>query len=324
MDTPFRLRPMDLRDILDDTFDLYKENFALFVTISAIVFLPFNLLLIMVMGQTPDLQGASRDQQVAAALGMGLTFMVTMLLGTVATYIGMAALAAAVSERYLGRSITLKESYSAILDRFGAFLLTIFLSLLIPLIGGMALIFLPVFLSVLFWMVHPVLGVLLGLFLVTGGIVASVMLWFAVSFVIPAFVIEGRNGFDAITRSFQLFRFQLLKAFFTIFFITVIVILLQSVISSPLNILLGAFAGGPLRYLILTLQGVLSGIAQAVVQPIQMIVIMLLYYDIRIRREGFDLEVLANELHRTPPYTTDMQEYLSSDPSPEGEPYPRE
>lgn len=296
MDSPFRLRPMDLRDILDDTFDLYKENFALFVTISAIVFLPFNFLLVTISGQIQGTEGA--DPEIMAMVAFGVTIFLTVLLGTVATYIGMGALTVAVSERYLGRSVSVKEAYANVLSRFGPFLLTLILSMILAIFGGALFTMVPIGIAAAFWFVHPALGVLLGFILVLAGILAAVYLWFGLYFVIPAFVIEGRSGTDAISRSFQLFNFNWMKAFGTLFLVTMIVAILQSVLVSPISMMLGFIAGegGLMSFLVLGIQGALAGVAQSVLQPIQMIVQLLLYYDIRIRREGYDLEILATEL----------------------------
>ena len=48
------------------------------------------------------------------------------------------------------------------------------------------------------------------------------------------------------------------------------------------------------------LQGVLTTIVQAAATPIGTISMILFYYDIRIRKEGFDLEVLAASLAAQP------------------------
>ena len=39
-----RLRPMGIADILDETVDIYKNNFALLIGITALVYVPFSLL----------------------------------------------------------------------------------------------------------------------------------------------------------------------------------------------------------------------------------------------------------------------------------------
>jgi hypothetical protein len=44
-----------------------------------------------------------------------------------------------------------------------------------------------------------------------------------------------------------------------------------------------------------------SGVTNIVVQPIQLGTVTLLYYDLRIRKEGFDLERLARTLQTEPP-----------------------
>jgi hypothetical protein len=49
--------------------------------------------------------------------------------------------------------------------------------------------------------------------------------------------------------------------------------------------------------------GLVTGLAQSLVFPLTLVATVLLYYDSRIRKEGFDLEVLAQEMGSGPPPT---------------------
>jgi hypothetical protein len=44
------------------------------------------------------------------------------------------------------------------------------------------------------------------------------------------------------------------------------------------------------------IQNIITGIVTSLLQPISLCAIVLLYYDARIRKEGFDLQLLAEEL----------------------------
>ena len=295
MDTPFRLRPMDLRDILDDTFDLYKENFVFFVTITALVFLPFNLILSLFQGGgTPTFDPAD----ISGFASFFILQFVTIFLGAIATYVAMGALTQAVSERYLGRRITVRESYAAIMDRFWPFILTLLLPFFA--IGFISVVAIALGVGIVAGMafLNPILGVIVGIVVFIAVIVLLIYLWFAISFVIPVFIVEGLSGAAAVRRSFQLFWFSSGKAISTLLLVTIIVWVVMAVVIGPFAGLLGVMGqgGGVAGSLFMGIYGAVSGIVQSVVQPIQIIVILLLYYDIRIRREGYDLEMMANDL----------------------------
>jgi hypothetical protein len=114
----------------------------------------------------------------------------------------------------------------------------------------------------------------------------------------PVFIVEQLSGWAAVKRSYGLYRYSPGKVIGTLFLVNFIVGLVQSMIMVPL---VGIFSMGtgpdnPMRPLFLSLQGAASGIVQSLFQPITITVLLLLYYDIRIRSEGFDLEVMANDL----------------------------
>ncbi|MBW3622287.1 MAG: hypothetical protein KY468_02630 [Armatimonadetes bacterium] len=297
MDTSYRLRPMDLRDILDDTFDLFKENFVLFVTITALVFLPFNFLVTLFTGPTEEL---GPDANPAIVISLVVTRIITFVLGTLATYVAMGALTAAVSERYLGRRITVREAYSAILNRFGPFLVTLLLPFFLVGAASFLMILIAIGIGAAVALVNEIVGVLIGVLLGLAAVVAVIYLFFGISFVMPVFIIEGRSGWDAMKRSYQLFTFSSGKVILTLLLVSIIMGVVMMVILGPvagMSMFLGE--EGSLSPVFLGLQGALSGIVQSLIQPIQIIVVLLLYYDVRIRREGYDLEMLANELRTT-------------------------
>lgn len=287
---------MDLRDILDDTFDLYKENFVLLITIAAIVFLPFSLLISLVTGGAPAPTAPGTSPAVAIQYA-GMQF-VAFFLATVGSYIATAALTRAISERYLGRKITFREAYSSILERFGPFLLTLILPFLI--VGAASFVILLVGVGIIAGLtyINTILGIVAGVVLTAVMILSILYLFFGITFVLPVFIVENRVGWDAVKRSFQLFMFSPLKVFGTIFLVMIIVSIITGMALLPFIGVMGfmAMEEGPVSQALITLQGALNGVAQSIFQPIQSIVILLLYYDIRIRREGFDLEVMANDL----------------------------
>lgn len=123
------------------------------------------------------------------------------------------------------------------------------------------------------------IGMGLVLFLFPAVWVSAVV--FAVA---PAIVIEKRGPFAAFARSLQLsdrFKGHILSALGLVVLIRVIVefgtVMVASLIPMP-----------ELRYTVIT-------IASMVIYPLLGIAVTLVYYDVRIRKEGFDIEMMARQ-----------------------------
>ncbi len=166
----------------------------------------------------------------------------------------------AVSDIYLGIPASLGRSLRLAVSRSFPLLVGTFLYTALTTLGMMACI-LP------------------GLFL-TGALCA----------VIPIVVLEHRGPIDAISRSWELTSGMRRRAFATVFFSQLQVAFVAYAIALPA----GAMQAPPLQTQALT------HVVTALVQPYMAIVLILLYYDLRVRREAFDLQVLAVELGRTP------------------------
>src|SRR5438477_2078859 len=118
MDMRARLRPMGIGDILDETFRLYRENFTLFVATCAVLEVPVQIINFLILLSAPVAvpptpgQPLTPGQFRALAAGSGASS-IGGLIGAFAAAIITAALAVAISNRYLGRSITVGAAYRA-------------------------------------------------------------------------------------------------------------------------------------------------------------------------------------------------------------------
>jgi hypothetical protein len=136
-------------------------------------------------------------------------------------------------------------------------------------------------------------SILRGLIIVLGLVLLIVpgVVFFAWSFAMPMVImIEGHDAGSAFTRSRELVRGNVWRVLLTILLAFVIVFVLGVAGGAALGAL-GSAIGLPSRTV--TLLGELSIIC---FYPIGSVVGTLLYYDLRIRNEGFDLEVMAREL----------------------------
>ena len=193
-----------------------------------------------------------------------IPLMLVALLFLPLQYLVLAASTRAVSQVYLGKPASILGSYRSMFPRFLGFLGLVFVTAICIGLGFLACI------------------------------VPGVYLAFRWSLVAQVFVIEGKGIFESWDRSKELAHKQVERIF-----VVGILSVMMAWIASQILQLPAAFLGFTgVGWIV---QGVSAGIAQAVTAPIQVIAFVLLYYDIRVRQEGFDLELLAESLGETLP-----------------------
>jgi hypothetical protein len=254
--TPPSLRPLSVGEILDTSFSLYRRHFGALATVSLIC-----TGLPLVLRLFLEASGGFFDNIPLALLYL-LSLVMLSLVATGATVF-------IVSESYLGRPLTAREALSRATPYMGRILVC---SLLMTLLIG--------------------LGFLL---FVIPGIVLGVGLALA----IPAVVLEpGRGPSAALSRSWGLTRGSRWRIFGL--GVTLLVLLYVPVlaISGLLAIFLphGGSAGFVAASVPTILALAIGGVVQLFIYPLFYCVLTVTYYDLRVRKEGFDLELLASSL----------------------------
>lgn len=276
------LRPLTISDIIDASIWIYRRNFAPILGIAAVVQIPIMVVGIAVqVSIMPILMASDQSgsevslEQMSGAIGpMVLLFLMGLLYP-----LGQAALAIGISERYLGRPISVRDAYEAALPRWGQVLWT----------------------TILYWLICY--GVFIGGLFLAGF---ALMVWLAVRYMLgPAVinVLENRSGRDALARSWSLTA----ENFWRIFGALSILMLLAAVVtygvSLPVQIVAGVLGeqNPQLALPAVVLSQVVSSLVSLLLQPLWMIGVVLVYYDLRIRKEGFDLMIMAESLGRPAP-----------------------
>jgi hypothetical protein len=153
------------------------------------------------------------------------------------------------------------DSYRFALTRIGPVLLVVVLTFL-AVLGGFILLIIP-------------------------GIIFHIRFLFGPAVV----VVEDARGRQAMRRSWRLAKGSFWKLLGTVFLASILASIAGGIISIPASV--GAeFAGTNawiLRFVGSAVGGVITG-------PFVTTVTVLLYYDMRIRKEGFDIQVMAQEL----------------------------
>ena len=261
---------MTLGELLDRTFHLYRRHFLLFVGIIA---LPQLIVLAMQLAR-PTL-GAPTDDPAESLARFGSLMLWSATIGIVGLVVGSIAQGAtvfAVSEVHLGRAIGIGRAYGAIRHRIG-------LLILMGFVVGLSI------------------GVGLLLCLVPGVLLALV--W---ALVVPVAVIEGTGFTDATRRSRVLtqgFRGRIFLTGVLYFVLTMVVNALWQVpitVASIASMRTGT--SGELPGWAHVLAPIGAFVTQCLTGPLLTIALSLTYYDVRVRKEGFDIEHLMAQLDR--------------------------
>jgi hypothetical protein len=299
---------MGIGELVDAALTLYRRNFLLIIAIAAVVQVPFaalNLILYQLTGVGSDLdaaglrgggfggvsagpQGTLTDSQISALKGLFVyTGIVVALQLLVVLPLSLAAMSRAVSDRYLDRRATLGTAYRAAVRRGGPLLGAILLVMLLV-AAELAVFAILLGVSVL---LGP-LGALLALAVVVALGVAMALTVVRSTLFAQAIVIEGVGSLTGIRRSWRLTR----GAFWRTLGILAVVFLLQAIVGGALSLPIAALTSGLSAGLQQAIGQVVQAIGSVFVSPLNLIALTLVYYDMRIRREAFDIEMLAASL----------------------------
>jgi hypothetical protein len=214
------------------------------------------------------------------------------------------ALANAISLRYHNQPVSLLSAYNLGLPRIVSLIGG---GILIALIMGTVVVIITLFLGGIFVIILGVgssqgagLSSVLSFFslflmligmlaiIVAVGVIALLLL-----FVTQSIVLERRTPWQALSRSLQLVR----RSFWRVVgIVLVLYILVQAITLIPTSALGGAIGiifDDPIQDMMMrqTLSTLVGYLAQIVVLPLLLIGYTLLYYDLRIRQEGYDLQL---------------------------------
>jgi len=284
-----RLRPLGITDLLDETVELYKTNFALFIGMAAVLYVPIFIF----YGLTASTYGQG---------GHSYNWGFVLLMAGEAAVTG--ALAFGISERYLDRKTSIADCYRRVLRPkvFARFLVAITLKYAISF--GLYQLTAVLGLEAISQGTTRLPDDRLAAQLVVLGLLSIVwFIWMVYSslrlvLVEPVFIIESRGALGSIGRSWRLMRGSILKGFWLYFIVILVVGLVVGTLWGPvfaLNVA-NTVRGAPVSRAMQALSAILLAGVGTLMVPIPAVTSILLYYDTRIRKEGFDLQLLAAEL----------------------------
>jgi hypothetical protein len=256
MATPV-LRPLTLGEVLDVSFGLYRS-----------LFLP--LLLVTLMTRALPLVVSVYIEAAGGALTNLPLYALTLLANAILGAIAAAASTFIIAENYLGRRLSAGEAFTRAMPYTGRLIMVALLSSFILVIGLLLLV---------------VPGIILGV-----GLVLAT----------PAMVLEGiPAATDALGRSWSLTRGYRLKLFSGLCVVGLLLYLPFLALGGYAAITLprtadaaAATVASPTFLVVMAL----SALLQTLIFPLFYCLLTVAYYDLRVRKEAFDLEVLASSL----------------------------
>ncbi|MBC7287712.1 MAG: glycerophosphoryl diester phosphodiesterase membrane domain-containing protein [Armatimonadetes bacterium] len=267
---PPRLRPLTVAEIVDAAFRLYRRHFGRFVAIAAVVYVPVGFVEAAVAAALLASAGrlATSGQELPANFiaGVGVPAVAIAVVAGIGYLLAYAAMAVAVSREYLGHEISVAAAYSQVWPAVGA------------LVGA--------------WLLVTILVGMGFILCVIPGIYLAIALIFAV----PVVVLEGLGAGAAIGRSMELVRGYWFHVFVTMLLLGLIVGIIQVGILWPVTFLITATLGTAFPVAANALTQLISALASMVLFPLTMAGLVIIYYDLRVRKEGFDLQLLAEQI----------------------------
>lgn len=258
------LGPRSLLDILVETFKIYKRNPIRLLAIVAIVEIGLGF-----MWSIPDFSGLRPSTPEGGTASLTHLIPIGIML-VVASIMGLSlmqgALIHAISEQYLRQSINIGRAFRFAWERLaalaGAMILVLFVT------TGIVVVSIGFTVSI-----SPDVGYVF----IAAGFCVGLYLMVRWSFILQVALLERLGPLAAISRSSALVK----RNWWRVMNMTIII----GIITVGISIILGTVPTiGP------TLGSILS-------TPIFTIGITLLYYDLRVRKEEYNLDLLAAELH---------------------------
>lgn len=309
------LRPLGFGEIFDRAVTLYIRNFVPFVAIVMVLVLPLSILQYIIdrgsqpelaamlwilqhPGQTPPSHIPTIFDSSSSIVALALSLLFSYALWPFA----MNAVAVGVARLYGDRPVDFRACYEVVLRRWLQILALLGVQLLIFLgwyvaviLVALAVVFVAAFLGALFAGAAFFIGFIIGIvaFIVMIPLLAPLLV--ALTFAMYAAVIEERGTMESLSLGFaRIFnRAEFWRAM--LFSVAAVAVIIGASSMFAILGLVAAFAHLP------GVQAVLEAIPRAAIAPFGVVLWAIYYFDVRIRREGFDLEASLQRLSGAQP-----------------------
>jgi hypothetical protein len=268
--SPLALQPQPVSEIFDRAFRTYRANFWLFATLGLASGLP-DLVRALLSGgaHSQDLIFSALTGGGDGAIGSAPANPLFVLAGYALWLLCLPIATSMVVQATVDISADGRPTFVSVLRRV---LRRYWVMALVLLLFGVAL--LPTFLCVLF----PV----------------TLWLWVRWSVALPALFAEGTGPMSAIERSSFLTAGRWWRTFGILLLAYMLTFVVALALQGVLELAVGLLPGlsGDVRGAVMLVAG---AVGEGFVRPLWPIIITLVYFDLRVRREALELDVLARQ-----------------------------
>jgi hypothetical protein len=262
------LRPLGIGEVLDVALKIVWRNAATLFKIVVFVVFPVQVISAIVqLSAIPDQDEVVENTDIAALIG---AFSVTGILGWVASTLAAGACFRAIASAYLGERTDWRPSLEFALRRLHSIVW-------VTLLAGLA----------------AVLGLV-------ACVIPGVYLWVVFSLAVPVLLTEDKRGTKALGRSRNLVR----GYWWRVFAIVLLGTILAGILGAVVEGLVGAASGfdtTPTDATSAVLSVVAGTVSDVLTTPFIAAFVTVLYFDLRVRKEAFDLQLLAERIGVEPP-----------------------
>jgi Membrane domain of glycerophosphoryl diester phosphodiesterase len=268
------VRPLNLGETLDASIKIVRARWRTLALVMVVIALPIQLANIIIISSTTDVYQAGSGS-IAGDRGAETTYgdesayvagrTVILALGFLGYLLGTVACYRVIADAYRGREATARESLAYAGNRLGA---TLWLT--IALVAGLTVALIALILPFV-WLV---------------------VAW---SVAYPVMLVEGTGGVAALKRSFKLVEGRWWATFGRLAVAYILVTVVTAIASLIFLLPAEAFVDDT-SFGALVLESAANFIVSLVTTPFIAAVVSLIYFDLRGRKEGFDIAVLADRI----------------------------
>ncbi len=268
-----KLAERGLGEILNETFAVYARRFKQLVSIVAVVQIPLSIMTLML------------------ALLFSNDDLASVVLAMIAASLGIfsyGALVCAVGQHYVLDDVSVGGCYVRVLWRM------VTMAIFALVVALLLMLMLAPLLSTSQDAPSP-----LVLFALIFGVVLIVYLVYQ-TFMIPAVIVEGYRFSGAVRRGFNLARGSELRIVGHLLVYILVALGMFIMIGIPFQLLSLLMSGEEVNLASQITEAVGLLVTGVLVTPITVIAATLLYYDLRVRKEGYDMSRLSVEMGVAP------------------------
>jgi uncharacterized membrane protein len=272
------LRPLSVGEVLDVAIKIYWRHASTLLFLVFLVVAPAQFFVSLIyVSAIPDYDRSIFEQPSAPIEEFEVrefwiavaAFLVGVLVGFLATTIATAACFKAVADAYLGESPRWRTSLGFAVRRLHSIVWVTLLGAVLTLLGFVLLV------------------------------VPGIWLWAAFAVAVPALLTEGVKGRRALGRSRRLVRGR----WWPVFGILILGYLLTGIVIGVITGLLETTLLTDVAKsaaAVVALDAVANTIATTLTTPFVAALVTVIYFDLRVRKEGFDLQLLAERIGLPP------------------------